>query len=316
MNKEDLRIVYMGTPEFAVGSLSALVEGGYNVVGAVTVPDKPAGRGRQLRASSVKEYVISHNLIAEADKQIPILQPERLKDPQWLEELAALKANLFIVVAFRMLPEVVFSMPKFGTFNLHGSLLPDYRGAAPINWAIIKGEKKTGVTTFFIDRQIDCGEIIDQREVEITEQDDAGTIHDKLKDVGAELVVRTVDQILEGTISSKPQVAAIIEKVAPKIFKEDCRIDWNANGYDICNKIRGLSPYPAAWAQIGELMTAKILKAHFEPDSTTGQAGQVSTDKSKYLRVSCSDGWIYIDRIHPADKRPMGIADFLRGVVR
>lgn len=314
MEKRDLRIVYMGTPDFAVGPLSALVNGGYNIVGVVTVPDKPAGRGRQLRASSVKEYIVSQNLKKdEAQEQIPILQPERLKNQQWLEELAALRADLFIVVAFRMLPEVVFSMPCLGTFNLHGSLLPDYRGAAPINWAIMNGEHKTGVTTFFIDRQIDCGEIIDQREILITDQDDAGTMHDKLRDVGSELVVATVDQILAGTVSARPQAAVVLEKPAPKIFKEDCRIDWNAKGYDICNKIRGLSPYPAAWAEVGERLTTKILKAHFEPDNSAPTAAEVATDQKQYLKVSCADGWIYIDKLHPADKRPMEITDFLRG---
>lgn len=318
MKKKEIRIVYMGTPDFAVGPLAALIEGGYNVVGVVTTPDRPAGRGQQLKASAVKEYTQEHNRRLGSTNgvqfgEIKILQPEKLKDEEWLTSLRSLGADLFIVVAFRMLPEVVFMMPRLGTFNLHASLLPDYRGAAPINWAIINGETTTGVTTFFIDRQIDCGEIIDQRVVEITKNDTAGSLHDKLQLVGSELVVATVDKIIDNTMVAHAQPKVAIEKPAPKIFKEDCMIDWNASGHDICNKIRGLSPYPAAWAALTDRLTAKILAAHFAPDFTAPKAGKLATDEIKYLKFSCQDGWVFIDTIHPAGKKPMAIEDFLRG---
>lgn len=320
MLKQDFRIVYMGTPDFAVGPLAALVDGGYNVVGVVTAPDRPAGRGQLLRPSAVKEFAISHNA-SNAEPKMAILQPERLKNPEWIEELRSLNADLFIVVAFRMLPEVVFTMPRFGTFNLHASLLPDYRGAAPINWAIINGETRTGVTTFFIDRQIDCGEIIAQTPVEITREDNAGTLHNKLQIIGSQLVLSTVGQIIDGSVVSSPQSekgAKMQEKPAPKIFKEDCRLDWNANGHDICNKIRGLAPYPAAWAELNNVLTTKILDAHFEPFSQQEQQsaigiGELFSDGVKFLKISCLDGWISINQLHPAGKKSMAIADFLRG---
>lgn len=305
----------MGTPDFAVAPLRALVDGGYNVVAVVTAPDRPAGRGQQLRSSAVKQYAMQVNgeLNSLNPPKLPILQPEKLKNEDWLEELSSFEADLFIVVAFRMLPKVVWAMPQYGTFNLHASLLPHYRGAAPINWAIINGDVTTGVTTFFIDDQIDCGAIIEQSEVEISLDDDAGTLHDRLMDVGGRLVVDTVDKIIESRVESKPQPKIEHEKIAPKIFKDDCKIDWNNRGVDICNKIRGLAPYPAAWAEFTPELTAKILKAHFEADFTAPKAGKFATDEVKYMKVSCLDGWIYIDTIHPAGKKSMGITDFLRG---
>lgn len=356
---KNLRIVYMGTPEFAVAPLAALIDGGYNVVGVVTVPDKPAGRGRKLSQSAVKQYVTSlqsqndgadqnHTESQKNDSQnhvgslypkiqrVPaLLQPDKLRDEQWLSDLKALNADLFIVVAFRMLPEIVWQMPPLGTFNLHSSLLPLYRGAAPINWAIINGDTKTGVTTFFINAEIDKGAIIAQREVAITPEDCAGTLHDKLMNIGAELVMDSVQKIADGNVTPLPQptVDDTLRSAAPKIFKDDCRIDWGGTCKDICNKIRGLSPYPAAWAEfggtqsgdhfgnlpersaddIGEAFTAKILAAHGEVAATGVDCGSMDSDFKRYFRVGCADGWVYIDTIHPAGKRPMLIADFLRG---
>lgn len=308
-----LKVVYMGTPDFAVGPLRALYETATDaceVVGVVTAPDRPAGRGQQLRPSAVKEYALTVGL--------PILQPERLKNPEWIEQLRALEADLFVVVAFRMLPEVVFAMPRLGTFNLHGSLLPQYRGAAPINWALINGETQTGVTTFFIDQQIDCGAIIDQRTVEITPEDNVGTLHDKLCAVGSTLVAETVQAIAEADargerIATRPQPEGEL-KPAPKIFKEDGRIDWTQSGAKVALKIRGLSPYPAAWAQFANGLNAKILQARFEAEISTAQCGTLDSDGKHYLRVAVPDGWIYIETLHPEGKRPMAIADFLRGV--
>lgn len=315
MIKSDFRIIYMGTPDFAVAPLRALIEGGYNVVGVVTSVDRPAGRGQQLRPSAVKQYVSNVNLELTAcnDQQIKLLQPEKLKDEKWLSELKELRADLFIVVAFRMLPEVVWSLPCYGTFNLHASLLPDYRGAAPINWAIINGETTTGVTTFFIDKDIDCGKIIDQRKVDITSSDNAGTLHDKLMVVGSDLVITTVDSILDETISTRPQPEVRQVKIAPKIFKDDCKIDWNASGIDIYNKIKGLAPYPAAWADLTDTLTAKVLEAHFEPDITAPTAGKLVVDGTKCLKISCNNGWIYIDTLHPQGKKAMNVEAFLRG---
>ena len=228
----------MGTPEFAVASLDALVGGGYNVVGVVTMPDKPAGRGYKMQFSAVKEYALAHNL--------PLLQPEKLKNEDFLDALRALHADLQIVVAFRMLPEVVWAMPPLGTFNLHGSLLPQYRGAAPINWAIINGEQETGVTTFFLQQEIDTGDLILQKRTPITDDDNAGTIHDRLMSIGAAAVVETVDCIIAGIAPKTPQPQGVTLKSAPKIFKETCRVDWTQSCHQIFNFVRGLSPYPAA----------------------------------------------------------------------
>ena len=242
MKKEDLRIVYMGTPDFAVEPLRCLVEGGYNVVGVITMPDKPAGRGHKLQQSPVKQYALAHGL--------PLLQPEKLKDETFLAQLRTWQADLQIVVAFRMLPEVVWAMPRLGTFNLHASLLPQYRGAAPINWAVINGDTETGVTTFFLKHEIDTGEVIRQERVAIADTDDAGTVHDRLMLLGGRVVTETVDAILDGTATSIPQeqmAASGPLRPAPKIFKDTCRIDWSRPVKEVYDFVRGLSPYPAAW---------------------------------------------------------------------
>ncbi|NLW53089.1 MAG: methionyl-tRNA formyltransferase, partial [Tissierellia bacterium] len=257
MTKKDLRIVFMGTPEFAVETLKLLVESKYNIVGVVTMPDKPAGRGHKLQESDVKKYAISQGLL--------VLQPEKLKDADFINKLKSLKADLNIVVAFRMLPEVVWDMPKHGTYNLHGSLLPQYRGAAPINWAIINGEKETGVSTFKLVHEIDSGNIAYQTKVEIEDKDNAGIIHDKLMKVGAQLILKTVDAIIDDSITLQPQdTETETLKAAPKIFKETCRIDWNSKAQEIDNFIRGLSPYPAAHSTLerdGEVVNIKIFEA-------------------------------------------------------
>ena len=246
MNKEDLKIVYMGTPDFAVEPLRRLVEDKYNVVGVVTMPDKPAGRGHKLQFSPVKQYAVDNNL--------HVMQPEKLKAEEFVNELRSLNADLFIVVAFRMLPEVVWAMPRLGTFNLHGSLLPQYRGAAPLNWAVINGEKETGITTFFLTHEIDTGKIIQQEKIAINEEDNVGTIHDKLMIMGGDLVLDTVKIIIAGTVKPKPQEELYASeselKPAPKIFKETCHLDFNNPTENIHNLVRGLSPYPAAWANL------------------------------------------------------------------
>lgn len=320
---KNLRIVYMGTPEFAVAPMKVLIDAGYNVVGVVTAADKPAGRGRKLSESAVKQYVVGVNSIraTHGEDQIALLQPEKLRDEAWLAQLAALNADLFIVVAFRMLPEIVWSMPRLGTFNLHASLLPLYRGAAPINWAIINGETKTGVTTFFLNAQIDRGEIIEQQEIDIDKSDNAGTLHDKLMKLGSQLVLKTVEAIAQGSVKSRSQIEIhdIKRTSAPKIFKPDCMINWNSDGISISNKIRGLSPYPAAWTELdGGRFSAKIISAHFEPQSalTVPQVSNVDSDMKTYYRIGCTDGWIYVDTLLPIGKREMPIADFLRGYHR
>lgn len=298
-----MRIVYMGTPDFAVEPLRKLVEGGYDVVAVVTVPDKPAGRGLKLQQSAVKQYSLSQGL--------KVIQPEKLKNEQWVEEFRALQADLAVVVAFRMLPEVIWSMPRLGTFNLHSSLLPKYRGAAPINWAVINGDTQTGVTTFMLNHEIDCGAIIAQRAVDILPNDTAGTLHDKLMHVGAELVVDTIKQIEQGRVTPISQHGDAT--AAPKIFKEDCLIDWHGQTIDIYNKIRGLSPYPAAWCNFMDT-TAKIYEAHYELTAHSHSPSHYETDSKNWLRFATEDGWIYIDRIQVAGKKQMNIADFLRGV--
>ncbi|HQD13162.1 MAG TPA: methionyl-tRNA formyltransferase, partial [Chitinophagales bacterium] len=252
MLKRDLRIVFMGTPDFAVPSLDILVQNNYDVVGVITAPDKPAGRGQQLQQSAVKKYAV--------EKGLHILQPEKLKNPEFIAELKALEANLFIVVAFRMLPEMVWQMPEYGTFNLHASLLPQYRGAAPINWAVINGEKETGVTTFFLQHEIDTGNIILQETIKIEEEDNAGTVHDKLMNVGSQLVLKTVRAIEENKVQESPQSAINSPQLkhAPKIFKETCLIDWQRPAAEIHNLIRGLSPYPAAFTYLD----GKVLKIY------------------------------------------------------
>lgn len=308
MTKQDLRIVFMGTPEFAVASLDALVGGGYNVVGVVTMPDKPAGRGYKMQFSAVKEYALAHNL--------PLLQPEKLKNEKFLDALRALHADLQIVVAFRMLPEVVWAMPPLGTFNLHGSLLPQYRGAAPINWAIINGEQETGVTTFFLQQEIDTGDLILQKRTPITDGDNAGTIHDRLMSIGAAAVVETVDCIIAGTAPKTPQPQGVTLKSAPKIFKETCRVDWTQSCHQIFNFVRGLSPYPAAWSVLhtdDKTIDIKLFEVTREPAAHTLQAGQVVCDGKNYLKVAVADGFVKIESLQPAGKKRMSAADWLRG---
>ena len=308
MTKQDLRIVFMGTPEFAVASLDALVGGGYNVVGVVTMPDKPAGRGYKMQFSAVKEYALAHNL--------PLLQPEKLKNEEFLDALRALHADLQIVVAFRMLPEVVWAMPPLGTFNLHGSLLPQYRGAAPINWAIINGEQETGVTTFFLQQEIDTGDLILQKRTPITDGDNAGTIHDRLMSIGAAAVVETVDCIIAGNAPKTPQPQGVTLKSAPKIFKETCRVDWKQSCHQIFNFVRGLSPYPAAWSVLhtdDKTIDIKLFEVTREPAAHTLQAGQVVCDGKNYLKVAVADGFVKIESLQPAGKKRMSAADWLRG---
>lgn len=298
----------MGTPEFAVASLDALVGGGYNVVGVVTMPDKPAGRGYKMQFSAVKEYALAHNL--------PLLQPEKLKDETFLDALRALHADLQIVVAFRMLPEVVWAMPPLGTFNLHGSLLPQYRGAAPINWAIINGEQETGVTTFFLQQEIDTGDLILQKRTPITDGDNAGTIHDRLMSIGAAAVVETVDCIIAGNAPKTPQPQGVTLKSAPKIFKETCRVDWTQSCHQIFNFVRGLSPYPAAWSVLhtdDKTIDIKLFEVTREPTTHTLQAGQVVCDGKNYLKVAVADGFVKIESLQPAGKKRMSAADWLRG---
>lgn len=298
----------MGTPEFAVASLDALVGGGYNVVGVVTMPDKPAGRGYKMQFSAVKEYALAHNL--------PLLQPEKLKNEDFLDALLALHADLQIVVAFRMLPEVVWAMPPLGTFNLHGSLLPQYRGAAPINWAIINGEQETGVTTFFLQQEIDTGDLILQKRTPITDGDNAGTIHDRLMSIGAAAVVETVDCIIAGNAPKTPQPQGVTLKSAPKIFKETCRVDWTQSCHQIFNFVRGLSPYPAAWSVLhtdDKTIDIKLFEVTREPAAHTLQAGQVVCDGKNYLKVAVADGFVKIENLQPAGKKRMSAADWLRG---
>ncbi len=313
MNKKDLRIVFMGTPEFAVESLRGLVENGYNIVGVITMPDKPSGRGHKIQYSAVKKYALEQNL--------PLLQPEKLKDETFLSELKAWNADLQIVVAFRMLPEVVWDMPRLGTFNLHGSLLPQYRGAAPINWAIINGDKETGVTTFFLTHEIDTGKVILKEKIKIGENDNAGKIHDELMLVGAGLVQKTVDLILEDKVDAIAQEQLFSDeqklRLAPKIFKDTCRIDWNKPAIDIHNFIRGLSPYPTAWTELHidgkEPQMVKIYTSEIILSGSRSSVGSISTDNKSYLHIACTDGCIGVKEIQFAGKRAMKIDEVLRG---
>jgi methionyl-tRNA formyltransferase len=314
MSPKEIRIVFMGTPDFAVESLKALVENGYNVVGLITAPDKPAGRGRQLSESAVKQYAIQQSL--------HVLQPEKLKNPEFIAELESLKADLQIVVAFRMLPEIVWSMPPMGTFNLHGSLLPQYRGAAPLNWAVINGETETGVTTFLLSHEIDTGKIMFQEKIEITENDTVGDLHDRLMVIGANLVVKTVDSLANGSVEAIDQENLIDHpasiKHAPKIFKDDCRIDWAKDTESVRNLIRGLSPYPAAWTELmhsgkEEVLTAKIFAATRDNSSLPAAPGTLQTDGKKFLRIACPDGWLSITDIQLSGKKRMKTDELLRG---
>lgn len=312
MKKEDLRIVYMGTPEFAVEPLKKLVEGGFNIVGVITMPDKPIGRHQtELSASPVKKFALEHNL--------HILQPEKLKDPDFIEELRALKADLQIVVAFRMLPEVVWNMPQLGTFNLHAALLPQYRGAAPINWAIINGDKQTGITTFFLDHDIDTGKIIQRVPVPILDTDNVEDVHDKLMYLGSELVVETVNNIISGNINPIDQsVLATDEPLrpAPKIFKETCKIDWNKSVKTIYDFIRGLSPYPAAWTTLDYNNKSAVLKIYASTKEYANHdlsSGTVVSDGKTFFKVAVSDGYLNLQTVQLAGKKRMDICDFLRG---
>jgi methionyl-tRNA formyltransferase len=320
------RIIFMGTPEFAVASLDAILRAGYTVAAVITAPDKPAGRGMQLTGSAVKKYAL--------EKGLTILQPEKLKNPAFLEELRALQADLQIVVAFRMLPEVVWNMPPMGTVNLHGSLLPQYRGAAPINWAVINGETETGVTTFKLQHDIDTGNILLQKSFPIGETETAGDVHDRMKEIGAQLLVDTIKGLAAGTLKEKPQSEVIAHaspgaegpdspnpavssmptslKHAPKIFTETCQIDWNRPVKDIYNLIRGLSPFPAAFTH----MDGKLLKIyHSEKEITPPSAtpGSFLTDKKTYLKFAAPDGYIHVTELQLEGKKKMKIEDFLRG---
>ena len=311
MNPQDLRIVFLGTPDFAVAALDALVSTGYNIVGVITAPDKPGGRGMQLQQSAVKKYAV--------ENELRILQPEKLKNPQFLEELRTLNANLQVVVAFRMLPELVWNMPPMGTINVHGSLLPQYRGAAPINWAIINGENKTGVTTFKLKHEIDTGDILLQEAIAIDEEETAGELHDRMKDIGAQLLVRTVEGLADGSLKETPQAAIDngelkIEnlKHAPKIFTDTCKIDWNKPVDDVYNLIRGLAPYPAAFTQF-EGKTLKIFRAKKERISPKTTIGGFETDKKSFLKFACVDGYIQAEELQLEGKKKMMVEDFLRG---
>ena len=298
----------MGTPDFAVGTLSALIENEYDVVGVITAPDRPAGRGRKLQESAVKKYAVK--------KDLKVLQPTNLKNEDFLKELKALDANLQIVVAFRMLPKAVWQMPKFGTFNLHASLLPQYRGAAPINWAIINGETETGVTTFFIDDKIDTGEIILQEKIKIAKDDTAGTLHDKLMALGATLVLKTVAQIGEGEVATQKQNHYKDLKSAYKIFKETCEIDWKKPIHEIYDHIRGMSPYPASWTTLtneDDIMFLKIYEASIEKEKHQLNIGSVVFDK-KEMKIAVRGGYIRLDEIQLPGKRKMKTTDLLNGL--
>ena len=314
MKKENLRIVYMGTPDFAVESLRRLVEGGYQVVGVVTMPDKPMGRhGSVLQPSPVKQYAVSQGL--------KVLQPANLKDEAFVEELRALQADLQIVVAFRMLPEVVWNMPPMGTFNLHASLLPQYRGAAPINWAIINGDQETGITTFFLKHEIDTGEIIQQVRIPIAETDDAEAVHDRLMELGGSLVVETVEASLSGSVKPMPQEELISTgealRPAPKIFKDTCRIDWTKGVKQVYDFVRGLSPYPAAWTELigedGRVQVMKIYQTEKEFAAHDLSIGTLCTDGKRWMKVAVADGYIQLRSVQLAGKKRMSVEDFLRG---
>ena len=304
----NLRIVFMGTPEFAVATLDKLVQKGYQVAGVITAPDKPAGRGRKIHESSVKQYAKKAGL--------NIMQPTNLKDKEFLEDLRSLKANLQIVVAFRMLPKQVWSMPEYGTFNLHASLLPDYRGAAPINWAIINGEKKTGVTTFFIDEKIDTGELILQEATEIKPEDTAGDLHDKLMALGAELVLKTVSLIENNQVVTQKQPLDSKFKTADKINKEICKINWEESAEKIYNHIRGLSPFPGAWTILNnneELIVIKIYKAKWQKEVHNSKPGTIHFTK-KELKVVSPGGYVYLTELQLPGKRKMAVIDVLNGL--
>lgn len=314
MNKEDLKIVFLGTPEFAVASLDKILAAGYNVVGVVTAPDKPAGRGHKLLQSAVKQYAVAHGL--------HVMQPEKLRAPEFIEELRGLDADLFVVIAFRMLPEVVWSMPRLGTFNLHASLLPRYRGAAPINWAVINGDKETGVTTFMLSHEIDTGDVLQQVSIPIGDDETVGSVHDRLMALGAEVTVDTIGRLMAGDITPMPQTrlvdAAGGVTQAPKIFKDTCRIDWTRPAEAVRNFVRGLSPYPAAWTEIevGQNdvpVNMKVFDVHHDPYSGDAAPGTVRVERGT-MSVRCADGWLRIGDVQPAGKKRMAADAFLRGL--
>ena len=310
-----MRIVFMGTPDFAVESLKVLVENGYNVVGVITMPDKPAGRGHKIQYSPVKQYAL--------DNGLNLLQPEKLKDEAFLDELRSLEADVQVVVAFRMLPEVVWNMPKHGTFNLHASLLPQYRGAAPINYAIINGEKETGATTFFLTHEIDTGKIILQEKTPITEIDNVGTVHDKLMVMGAQMVRKTIDMLIDGRVEAVDQDQFIstetVLKSAPKIFKETCEINVNATVDEVYNFVRGLSPYPSARIEVelpavSEKIALKVYETFKEKYTHSFALGTVQTDGKTFLKIAVRDGFIHLLSLQAPAKKRMSVGDFLRGL--
>lgn len=307
MEKKDLKIVFLGTPDFAVESLDRLVSGGYNVAAVITMPDKPAGRGHKMFESPVKLYAAGHG--------IPVLQPANLKDEAFIEELRAINADLFIVIAFRMLPKDVWQMPRLGTFNLHASLLPRYRGAAPINWAIINGDMRTGVTTFFLKHEIDTGDILRQESVDIMPEDNAGTLHDKLMHLGADLTIDTVEHIIAGDLKPLPQdrlTEGLEPAPAPKIFKDTCHIDWNAPAENVHNLVRGLSPYPAAWTELFG-MQFKVFETRIVDSMKNLSPGEASADGGRLI-VGCAGGKaIEILSLQPQGKKRMAAVDYLRG---
>ena len=307
MEFKDLRIIFMGTPEFAVASLKALCDAGANIVAVITAPDKPAGRGMKLNESAVKKFALGHHL--------NILQPLKLKDPEFIKSLRALEPDIAVVVAFRMLPELIWNLPPMGTINLHGSILPQYRGAAPINWAVINGEKQTGVTTFKLQQEIDTGNILLQEEFDIGEKETAGDVHDRMKEIGASLLVKTIKGLAGGTLHDIPQTSvssSVDLKHAPKINTETCRINWEKSTEEVYNLIRGLSPFPTAFTQL----QGKSLKIYFgEKDysSKPPTPGVYDSNGKTYLRFACNDGWIQAKEIQLEGKKRMGIEEFLRG---
>lgn len=313
MDPKKARIIFMGTPGFAVESLKALREGGYNIVAVITAPDKPAGRGRKISESPVKQYAVGAGL--------PLLQPEKLKNPEFLSELAALQADLQVVVAFRMLPELVWNMPPMGTFNLHASLLPQYRGAAPLNWAVINGEKVTGITTFLLSHEIDTGQILFREETSIGDQETAGDLHDRLMVAGSRLVIKTVDALVSGSVTPVSQERILPEsfeiKHAPKLFREHMKIDWSKPAESVRNLIRGLSPHPAAWTTLvnrstGENLELKVFYAA-HTDDAPGVPGSLRSDGRDYIRVACGDGWLSLTDIRLEGKKRLTTREFLRG---
>jgi methionyl-tRNA formyltransferase len=306
---QNLRIIFMGTPEFAVASLEKLLQNGCNIVGVVTAPDKAAGRGLAVTESAIKKY--------SSTKNLKILQPEKLKNPEFLEELGSLKADLQVVVAFRMLPEVVWNMPPLGTLNLHASLLPQYRGAAPINWAIINGEKETGLTTFKLQQEIDTGNILLQEKIIIGKNETAGELHDRMKEAGGDLLLKTIKGIVNNSLKEIDQSLIAIPqaptlKHAPKIFTDTCKIDWHRNVEEVYNFIRGLSPYPGAFTILNE-KTIKVFKAEKENNATPGSVRKFETDKKTFLKFACSNGYIFIKELQLQGKKKLMIEEFLKG---